>query len=60
MVHALKARYVFPVSSEPIEDGMIGIRGPRITAVGESVAADSMEDLGNVAILPGLVNAHTH
>ena len=60
MVHALKARYVFPVSAKPIVNGMVGIQDERIAAVGEHVAADSVEDLGNVAILPGLVNAHTH
>jgi aminodeoxyfutalosine deaminase len=57
---ALKARYVFPVSSAPIVDGMVGIEGDRITAVGRKVSADTVENLGNVAILPGLVNAHTH
>jgi cytosine/adenosine deaminase-related metal-dependent hydrolase len=60
MVHALKARYVFPVSAKPIVNGMVGIQGELITAVGDHVAADTAEDLGNVAILPGLVNAHTH
>jgi len=60
MVHALKARYVFPVSAKPIINGMVGIEGERIAAVGDHVAADTVEDLGNVAILPGLVNAHTH
>jgi cytosine/adenosine deaminase-related metal-dependent hydrolase len=60
MVHAFKARYVFPVSSKPIVNGMVGIQGERIAAVGDHVAADTVEDLGNVAILPGLVNAHTH
>jgi cytosine/adenosine deaminase-related metal-dependent hydrolase len=59
-IHALKARYVFPVSSGPIANGLIGIQGERIAAVGDHVAADTVEDLGNVAILPGLVNAHTH
>jgi aminodeoxyfutalosine deaminase len=60
MVYALKARYVFPVSAKPIVNGMVGIEGERIAAVGEHLAADAVEDLGNVAILPGLVNAHTH
>jgi aminodeoxyfutalosine deaminase len=59
-IHALKARYVFPVSAPPIKNGMVGIEGQRIVAVGDNVAADTVEDLGNAAILPGLVNAHTH
>jgi aminodeoxyfutalosine deaminase len=60
MIHALKARYVFPVSADPIAAGMVGIQGDRIVAVGKHIAADTVEDLGNAAILPGLVNAHTH
>ncbi len=60
MVHAFKARYVFPVSAKPIPNGMVGIEGERIAAVGDHVAADTVEDLGDTAILPGLVNAHTH
>ena len=59
-VHALKARYVFPVSAKPIRNGMVGIEAERIVAVGEQVTADTVEDLGNAAILPGMVNAHTH
>lgn len=58
--HALKARYVFPVSSQPIAEGMVGIVDQRIADVGRQIAADTVQDLGNVAILPGLVNAHTH
>ena len=57
---ALKARYVFPVDAPPIEDGVVKLRGSTIVSVGRSTSADSVEDLGNVALLPGLVNAHTH
>jgi cytosine/adenosine deaminase-related metal-dependent hydrolase len=56
----LKARYVFPVTGRPIPGGTVTIEGPRIVAVGEGSAGGRVEDLGNVAILPGLVNAHTH
>lgn len=64
MLRALKARYVFPVASPPIEDGAVIIDGERIFAVGR--AKDvlpphiAVEDLGNAAIVPGFVNAHTH
>ena len=58
----LKARYVFPVGGPPIRDGVVGVCGERIAAVGACGAVDSQGavDLGNVAILPGLVNAHAH
>ncbi|MEN6450632.1 MAG: amidohydrolase family protein [Thermoguttaceae bacterium] len=63
----LHARYVFPAVGEPIRDGVVTIDGGRIAAVGRRGDASSLQrgraslrDLGNVAILPGLVNAHTH
>jgi aminodeoxyfutalosine deaminase len=56
----LKARYVFPVAGPPIADGAVTIEGPRIVAVGETADQGDVRDLGNVAILPGLVNAHVH
>ncbi|OHB85609.1 MAG: hypothetical protein A2V98_10340 [Planctomycetes bacterium RBG_16_64_12] len=71
-LHALKARYVFPVTSEPIPDGLVTIQGRTIVAVGGGHRAKHgppaghrpkvgrVDDLGNVAIVPGLVNAHTH
>jgi cytosine/adenosine deaminase-related metal-dependent hydrolase len=56
----LKARYVFPVGSDPIPDGEVTIDQGQIVAVGRHMASGEVEDLGNVALLPGLVNAHAH
>jgi cytosine/adenosine deaminase-related metal-dependent hydrolase len=62
MRHALRGRYVFPVTSPPIADGVVTIEDGRIAAVGRQPAVSGcpVTDLGNVAILPGLINAHTH
>lgn len=57
---ALKARYVLPTAGEPLAEGIVTIEGSRIVGVGRTAMAGDIEDLGNVAILPGLVNAHTH
>lgn len=57
---AFKARYVFPVASPPIADGVVTIDAGRIIAVGRQAVRCHTTDLGNVAILPGLINAHTH
>jgi cytosine/adenosine deaminase-related metal-dependent hydrolase len=61
---ALRARIVFPVSSPPIDDGLVCVREGRIVAIGRYGTADKYDlpvtDLGDVALLPGLVNAHTH
>jgi aminodeoxyfutalosine deaminase len=54
----LRARYVFPVAGRPIASGTVTIEGQRIVAVGQ--CGGQSHDLGNVAILPGLVNAHAH
>ncbi len=55
----LQARYVFPVACEPILDGVVTVAGERISAVGRKGPGPA-HHLGNVAILPGLVNAHAH
>jgi len=54
------ARWVFPVSGPPLDRGTVTIRGETIEAVEPGGMRRSDEDLGNVAIIPGLVNAHTH
>lgn len=53
------ADWVLPISDAPIGGGAVAIDGARIVSVG---ARDGSEDiaLGRVAVLPGLVNAHTH
>ena len=55
----LRARYLFPIAGPPIENGTIVIQDGSIVAVGDSNDSGA-DDLGNVAIVPGLVNAHTH
>jgi aminodeoxyfutalosine deaminase len=57
------ASWVLPVSSPPIRDGWILVDRGRIVAIGHRAAGDDGArevDLGEVAVLPGLVNAHTH
>lgn len=56
----LRARYVFPVDRPPIENGLVVLDGDRIVAVEPYSGQADTRDLGDVAILPGLVNAHTH
>ncbi len=56
----IQARYVFPVEGPPIEDGVVAIQGGRIGWVGPASERPGDLDLGNVAIVPGFVNAHTH
>ncbi|MFO0789115.1 MAG: amidohydrolase family protein [Pirellulales bacterium] len=60
MPNSLRARYVFPVDRPPIEDGVVVLQGERILAVGGRDIGDNAVDLGEVALLPGLINAHTH
>jgi cytosine/adenosine deaminase-related metal-dependent hydrolase len=61
----LRARYVFPVAGPPLADATVTIAGPVIAALGRSddrraIDSGRVVDLGSAAILPGLVNAHTH
>ena len=60
-----RAKWVIPVSSMPIENGMVVTKGGRIVEVGtafeisvpESATIISIDD---GVIVPGLINAHTH
>src|SRR3954447_11631515 len=54
------ARWVFPVSSPPLERGLVTVAGERIAAVEPHGGRTADIDLDNVAIVPVFVNAHTH
>jgi len=62
----LAARWVVPVTSPVIDHGAVLIDGAKIRAVGkrDELRRDypeaAFQDLGEAAILPGLVNVHTH
>jgi cytosine/adenosine deaminase-related metal-dependent hydrolase len=56
----LTARWVLPVGREPLAGGSVTVAGDRILAVEAHDQRTPDIDLGNMAVLPGLVNAHTH
>ncbi|HVM43466.1 MAG TPA: amidohydrolase family protein [Gemmatimonadales bacterium] len=62
----VSARWVLPVAGEPIAHGAVLVgAGGRIERVGPDAAVPRPEaavtvDLGDAALLPGLVNAHSH
>ncbi len=63
---AYTARWVLPISSPPIRDGVVIVEGARIAAVGRAtdlevhIAAARCVPLGDAVLLPGLINAHSH
>lgn len=54
-----RARWIFPLDGPPIERATIEIEDGRIVTLHDQHDPCAIE-LGNVAIIPGLVNAHTH
>src|SRR3954462_580586 len=59
----LRAKVVVPVGAPAIEDGAIEINGPKISRVSrwsEMRSNQTVVDLGEVILLPGLINAHCH
>jgi cytosine/adenosine deaminase-related metal-dependent hydrolase len=65
-MHLYRARYIYPVTSAPLTDGVIAIEGERIVAVGPAAdllsrfPGQPVEDLGDAMLFPQAVNAHTH
>jgi cytosine/adenosine deaminase-related metal-dependent hydrolase len=56
----LRARWVLPIDRAPIDGGWIQCTDGRIVDLGRGRPPGQADDLGDVALLPGLVNAHTH
>lgn len=56
----LTARWVFPVEGPPLPGGRVTVAGGRIRAVEPAGSGRADHDLGDTALVPGLVNAHTH
>jgi aminodeoxyfutalosine deaminase len=61
----IRARAVVTMDGAPIENGAVAVSGDRIVDVGKfdqvkTRNSGTMVDLGEQALLPGLINAHCH
>jgi len=61
-MQVFRARTILPISAPPIEDGAVCVRDGKIEAVGawKDLATADAVDLGDVVLMPGLINAHCH
>lgn len=55
-----RVRSLFPGDGPPISDAVVTIASGRIAEVDNEGSSRDVIDLGDVALIPGLVNAHTH
>jgi aminodeoxyfutalosine deaminase len=61
MVNVFHAAWVFPVSSPPIRHGFVAVDQGRVIEVSDRLLTSAkVIDLGQVALLPRPINAHTH
>lgn len=65
MGRVLRARAIWPVAADPIENGAVELKDGRIERVGRWIDLKQeldlpVEDLGEVVLIPGLINAHCH
>jgi cytosine/adenosine deaminase-related metal-dependent hydrolase len=62
----LRARWILPINDRPLLNGWIALERGRVAAVGRAGAAlpfrddAPLVDLGGMAVMPALANAHTH
>ncbi|MBU1626645.1 amidohydrolase family protein, partial [bacterium] len=62
----LKAKYILPITADPVENGGIVIEEPYIKEIGyfEDLEArypyTPVKDLGDSILMPGFVNVHSH
>ena len=61
-----RSSWVLPISGPPVRNGWVAVDRGRVIACGSAAPSKPPEevvaeiDLGQAAIMPGLVNAHTH
>ena len=59
-----RAKTVVTMDGPPIDDGAVAVEGERIAAAGRfaevRAQGGTVNDLGEVVLLPGLINAHCH
>ena len=57
-----RARWIVPVTSPPEADGVVAVNGDRIVYAGPASDAPPGDEvhLGDVILVPGLINAHCH
>ena len=66
MPNIYTARWVVPVAASPFADGAVAVEGARIAAVGPRAEVCArfpdarITDFGAAALMPGLVNCHSH
>ena len=53
------ADWILPIADDPIAGGFVAVDAGRIVGLGQQRPAGA-QDLGRVAVMPALVNAHTH
>lgn len=60
----IRSRIVLPMTAPPLEDGAVLVSQDRIRAVGRFPELRALDpevvDLGDVVVLPGLINSHCH
>jgi cytosine/adenosine deaminase-related metal-dependent hydrolase len=56
----VSARWLFPVTSQPLQNGQITVKNTRIENIAAARERRSDLHLDDCAIVPGFVNAHTH
>jgi aminodeoxyfutalosine deaminase len=60
-----KARWIYPVSTPPVENGIVAVSQGEIVSIGQGGSSapkgsEKVIDLGDGVIFPALINAHTH
>lgn len=56
----VRARWVLPTAGTHLSNGWVTARSGRVVETGRGTPQTAARDLGDVVLIPGLVNAHTH